>query len=478
LTGAIHDAASLLFLAVAEAAAIAVVTWQRWNWLRAAAVALVLAEVIGWLVADDPSAARAFVVLALFGALNLAAATAFEVRRGRGSSTCSGLIACANAAVLGLAGVGVAADQFSAAGRWTAAGWWLAGVGLAHALAAVPLLRLQPRNRDLATTLFALGLVFLNLAFVALVSGVAIPVGWAAASAALALPARKISRNAVVVYVVVGAQLALAVGHVLLYDAPLSALAHGGSASIWPVLAIGASAFAIARLTPADEVEWRIAADATVLAAVAYGTAVVVDGPWLAVAWAAEAAAAAALGRRLGDRVAAAGAFGFLLLAALHALAFEARPDALVDGVPDLKRAVVALAVLTGATIATALLGSIERLRWRETLLAVAGALVVYTASIVVVDVAGRGQTGQLLLSGLWAVVGLGALVAGLVRKVDALRVAGFALLGLAIAKLFLYDLSTLESIYRVAAFVVVGVFLLAGAFAYQRVRAAVGEEP
>jgi uncharacterized membrane protein len=36
---------------------------------------------------------------------------------------------------------------------------------------------------------------------------------------------------------------------------------------------------------------------------------------------------------------------------------------------------------------------------------------------------------------------------------------------------LFLYDLSTLTSIYRVLSFVVLGLFLLAGAFAYQRLR-------
>jgi uncharacterized membrane protein len=39
------------------------------------------------------------------------------------------------------------------------------------------------------------------------------------------------------------------------------------------------------------------------------------------------------------------------------------------------------------------------------------------------------------------------------------------------VAKVFLYDLSTLTSIYRVASFLVLGALLLAGAFAYQRLR-------
>lgn len=40
-----------------------------------------------------------------------------------------------------------------------------------------------------------------------------------------------------------------------------------------------------------------------------------------------------------------------------------------------------------------------------------------------------------------------------------------------AVGKLFMYDISMLTSIYRVASFLVVGSLLLAGAFAYQRLR-------
>lgn len=41
----------------------------------------------------------------------------------------------------------------------------------------------------------------------------------------------------------------------------------------------------------------------------------------------------------------------------------------------------------------------------------------------------------------------------------------------LTVAKVFLYDLSTLTSIYRVVSFTAVGLLFLAGAFAYQRLR-------
>jgi uncharacterized membrane protein len=39
------------------------------------------------------------------------------------------------------------------------------------------------------------------------------------------------------------------------------------------------------------------------------------------------------------------------------------------------------------------------------------------------------------------------------------------------VVKVFLYDLSTLTSIYRVISLIALGLLLLAGAFAYQRIR-------
>ena len=80
-------------------------------------------------------------------------------------------------------------------------------------------------------------------------------------------------------------------------------------------------------------------------------------------------------------------------------------------------------------------------------------------------------QQGQALLSGLWALVGLATLLAGLVRDRHELRVAALALLSVTLAKVFLYDLSSLDSLYRVASFVALGALLLLGAFAWQRLR-------
>ena len=484
LVDATDNAQSLLFLAVAEAAAGAVLVWRRWDWLRVAAVGIVLIQLTGWVFSEDRPVARGFFVLALFGALNLAAATAYELRRKTGTGTASLFIIGMNAVLLGLLGTWVATGgYFDEDVSWRSAGWWLAGLGIAHLAAGLGLLRLQPRNRTIAIWLFGVGLVGLNLAFVTLVSGVAIPIGWAAAAAVLAVPTRAVTRSPRLVYVVVSAQILLAVAYVLIYDAPFKAVAHGDTASVWPILTIAASAFIVARLTPSEELEWQAAADATALAAVAYGTAVVLGGVALACAWSVEAAALALVGRRLGNRVAAAGTLGLLLLAALHSLSFEAPPDALVDGADPFWQAVLALGALAAAA-ALASRCTIGLFDHDRTLLeALAGTALVYLASIGIVSAFQPGaveshggklsvrEQGQAILSAFWSLLGLGLLWAGLRRDLRSLRLAGFALLAVAVGKVFLYDMAALDQGYRVLSFVVLGLLLLAAAYAYQRMR-------
>ena len=61
--------------------------------------------------------------------------------------------------------------------------------------------------------------------------------------------------------------------------------------------------------------------------------------------------------------------------------------------------------------------------------------------------------------------------MAGLVRDERSLRLGGLSVLLLAVGKVFLFDLATLDSMYRVASFVGLGVLLLLAAFVWQRVR-------
>lgn len=75
----------------------------------------------------------------------------------------------------------------------------------------------------------------------------------------------------------------------------------------------------------------------------------------------------------------------------------------------------------------------------------------------------------QLCLSVIWAVYGGGMLIIGIFRRNKMLRMMALLLLGMTILKVFLVDLSSLDKIYRVLSFVVLGVILLAVSFLYQR---------
>ena len=60
-------------------------------------------------------------------------------------------------------------------------------------------------------------------------------------------------------------------------------------------------------------------------------------------------------------------------------------------------------------------------------------------------------------------------LIAGFAKQVKFFRVMGLALLGLAIIKVFLYDLSNMETGYRIISFIVLGIITLLAAFLYTK---------
>jgi uncharacterized membrane protein len=202
--------------------------------------------------------------------------------------------------------------------------------------------------------------------------------------------------------------------------------------------------------------------------------ALALGGPALVVGWSAEAVILTWVAQRTGERRALVFGVAFLGLAVLHTVSYEAPPHALLDGVESLGPA---LAATLSVGVAALLMGLLVNRRDLGMLLfATAGVAFVYAASLGIVDViqgdeVERSQTAQVVLSAFWAGLGLVAIVVGLVRDVRELRYGGLALLGLGVAKLFFYDLAELDEIYRVLSFVAVGLLLLTGAYAYQRVR-------
>ena len=73
-----------------------------------------------------------------------------------------------------------------------------------------------------------------------------------------------------------------------------------------------------------------------------------------------------------------------------------------------------------------------------------------------------------------WALFALLLLIVGMQKKTAPVRYASLGLLGVTVVKLFFHDLSQLDQLYRICAFVVVAVIAILASFLYQRFLAAV----
>jgi uncharacterized membrane protein len=68
-----------------------------------------------------------------------------------------------------------------------------------------------------------------------------------------------------------------------------------------------------------------------------------------------------------------------------------------------------------------------------------------------------------------WAMFALLMLIVGISKRIAPVRYASLALLGVTVVKLFFHDLSQLDQLYRISAFVVVAVVAILASFLYQR---------
>ncbi len=76
---------------------------------------------------------------------------------------------------------------------------------------------------------------------------------------------------------------------------------------------------------------------------------------------------------------------------------------------------------------------------------------------------------GGLAVSAWWILYAAGCFFLGFRRQIAILRQAGFAVVGLALAKVLLVDLARLDALYRVGSFLIVSLVTLAVAYAYHR---------
>jgi hypothetical protein len=278
--------------------------------------------------------------------------------------------------------------------------------------------------------------------------------------------------------------LTLGAAHALAAEAPFESVATGATIGLldaMAVAALGSAAFACARMLRACSPETARVLNGAAAVTGAYLAAATLDGAAVAAAWGGAAILLAAVASRVRSQQLVVTAGGFAALALSHTLIFEAPFETFLYGASSLGAAAIALAASAGGPLVLA------RLRWldRQTrvVVATAGALtLLYLVSVAIVSVVGSGesqsvidlavrQQGQALVSALWGVVGVAALIAGLRRDTRELRTGALLLLLATAGKVFVFDLAALTSIYRVASFIALGLLLLAGSFAYQRLR-------
>lgn len=383
LVGTGTSGLSVAFMAIALATAVGVLLWQRWNWLSLGAFLISAPQLWVWINANqDQHLLTTLGVLVGFWVLYLIAAIGYELRtRAQDQLPVPSLfVLLADVVLITAAGY----FTLEHAGHPNAAAAWLLGMAAGHILLGALALR-QPLNPEIGSLLIAVGMGLSALGFADALDGPVLAVGWAMQAAVLAYMATRASREPGVL----------------------------GSSAQRLLVAAGAS-----------------------------------------------------LGLALG-----------------HVLLFEAPPDAIAVGVENLSEALFGL----GACAAAALYGrfALREIdpRFGYVCEAVAAVALLYLGSVMIVDMLGvtdsgdTRQIGQALLSAFWAVAGLGAVLYGLLRDVQRFRLGGLALLALAIAKVYTYDLAALEQLPRVLSFIALGLFLLVGAFAYQRVKFGAGDD-
>ena len=204
----------------------------------------------------------------------------------------------------------------------------------------------------------------------------------------------------------------------------------------------------------------------------AVGVGEILGGPTRVLVFAAQAAAITWLANRLGENRLRFVALADVTVAAGFAL-YLAPPSHLFTE---------NLATLSGALATTAVAGALGFLAWtsrdeheRKALTSVAGIGSLYALSMSILAVVQGGQDGsyeqvhgafqrgQMAISIVLGLLGLTALVLGVRRGQTEVRIAGVAVLAISLAKLFLYDLQTLDALTRALAFFLVGGALLAG---------------
>jgi uncharacterized membrane protein len=249
------------------------------------------------------------------------------------------------------------------------------------------------------------------------------------------------------------------------------------------LVALAVVHFVVAEAVPKREAEAaRVAKTLYIALALTFITLAIpigLDDEWITIAWAAEGALAIWCGLRF--RAGSLRVLGFILFGVvgvrLIAYPIHASPTFLLNA-RFVTQALCAAAFLSAFLFAKQSDEELEEggAKAYYVLAGAANLLFLVALSQEVWNFYGRTSVGmnralaqELALSVLWVAYALALMVLGVRLKSAGLRWQALALLGVAIAKVFFFDLSFLTRFYRIVSFFVLGLVLLLVSFFYQR---------
>ncbi|MGN6202151.1 MAG: DUF2339 domain-containing protein [Solirubrobacterales bacterium] len=242
LAGTGMDGGSIAFVALALAASVGVLLWQRWNWLALGAFAVSAPQLIYWVAESryiglfggsgegGEPVLLVLAVLAGFWVLYAAAAFGYELRvRGEEKLPVSSWLLQLSSSVL-VVGTGCLVLDGSSSLALDA---WLFGFAIVHLLLGAAAIRFGI-HREIGSSLIGGGIALGSFGLANAFDGPTLVAAWAAASAALAFLASRADRTRVPtlsdaerLQIVSLLFLGLAIMHTLVVEAPPVAIAEG-----------------------------------------------------------------------------------------------------------------------------------------------------------------------------------------------------------------------------------------------------------
>ena len=239
--GAPSDQGTMALLFAASASAVAVLIWQRWDWLGFAVVLVTAPQWIVW-VGGDPGVPEAIIGMTLFGLVGAAAAVGYELRvKADGLRPSSSFLLSLNAVLLATAG----SIAFGVHDHEAAVKAWLAALAVAHLCLGLIGLGSERVARELSLLVLVIAVVLGDLAFAATFSGPLQAAGFAGTVVLFGMLGRRAGLPRVDLQLVslgLGGHVALAIGSTLLSEAPPELLVEGGTAGAGALTAIASVA--------------------------------------------------------------------------------------------------------------------------------------------------------------------------------------------------------------------------------------------